>query len=217
MNLRDDPHICTDDSDVCAHCGQPLPGPCRAAVWRQAHQPHRPGRHGPAALAAGRRSTSSSPTRPRKRPARPMAAKSSTSSPWPSRRSRRRKSRPLPNPRRPRQRTRADDRRASNACPNTITLPDEKPVEVAKAEPSRSRNQARGSPARDGHVGNARQAPPGPRRDRPEHVRPRKAKPHAAPAMRWPISPRSTTAAATTPTRAAASSRSRTRPSTAWI
>lgn len=134
MNLRDDPHTCTNNSDVCAHCGQPLPeqrvlqyGERRAnrtglAVTILLHlllvalyfyQPEKTEKK--ARPPAGGEVVYVQPL------AKPVPAppqKSAVRTP----------SKPSKTARRP-----AAPR--VQRLPDTITIPDEKPVEVAKAEP----------------------------------------------------------------------------------
>lgn len=130
MNLRDDPHTCTAESNVCAHCGQVLPdrvvpqyGDKRTSrtglavtillhlllVGLYVFQPNRPkektsaAREGEVVYVA------------------PLAAPTPVKPNTPSKP---RKSAPAPQPQ-PR----------VERLPNTITLPDEKPAPVAKSEP----------------------------------------------------------------------------------
>lgn len=217
MNLRDDPHTCTADSTVCAHCGQPLPD----RIVPQ-YGDKRTSRTGLAVtillhlLLVGlyffqpnKTEKKSRPpdggevvyVQPLAKPAQPPPQKSAAAKPS--------KTTPRTRPTTPR----------VQRLPNTITLPDEKPVEVAKVEPKEEvkpenkREEAPPEMDMSEMLAKRRQAAAPPTRA----PRPKKAKPRAAPAMRWRTSRGSTTAAATTPTKAAASSRSRTRPSTAWI
>lgn len=133
MNLRDDPHTCTADSTVCAHCGQPLPdrivpqyGDKRTSrtglavtillhlllvgLWffqpNKTEKKARPPDGGEVVYV-----------QPLAKPAQPPPQKSAAAKPS--------KTTPRARPTTPR----------VQRLPNTITLPDEKPVEVAKAEP----------------------------------------------------------------------------------
>jgi outer membrane biosynthesis protein TonB len=134
LNLRDDPHTCTNTSDVCAHCGQPLPdrvvpyyGDRRTnrtglvvtvllhllLVALYFYQPERPEKKarppdgGEVVYVA-----------PLAKPAQPPPQKSATRTPT-------KPNTPRTAPARPR----------VERLPDTITIPDEKPVEVAKEEP----------------------------------------------------------------------------------
>jgi outer membrane biosynthesis protein TonB len=147
LNLRDDPHTCTNDSDVCAHCGQPLPdrivpqyGDKRTsriglAVTILLHlllvglyffQPNktekkaRPPDGGEVVYV-----------QPLAKPAQPPPQKSAAAKP----------SKPTP-------RTRPTVPRVQR-LPNTITLPDEKPVEVAKVEPQKETKREEAPPEMD--------------------------------------------------------------------
>ncbi|MFC5512943.1 hypothetical protein ACFPOU_17720 [Massilia jejuensis] len=134
MNLRDDPHTCTNNSDVCAHCGQPLPeqrvlkyGERRAnrtglAVTILLHlllvalyfyKPEKTEKK--ARPPAGGEVVY---VQPLAKPAPPPPQKSAVRTPSKPSKS----ARPPAAPR-------------VQRLPDTITIPDEKPVEVAKAEP----------------------------------------------------------------------------------
>ena len=134
MNLRDDPHTCTNNSDVCAHCGQVLPdrvvpqyGDRRAnrtglAVTVLLHlllvalyfyQPEKTEKK--ARPPAGGEVVY---VQPLAKPAQPPPQKSAARTPT-------KPSKTTPRPTTPR----------VERLPDTITIPDEKPVEVAKAEP----------------------------------------------------------------------------------
>jgi outer membrane biosynthesis protein TonB len=133
--LRDDPHTCTNESDVCAHCGQPLPdrvvpqyGDRRtnrigltvtvllhlllvALYFYQPDKPEkkaRPPDGGEVVYVA-----------PLAQPAAPPPQKSAVRTPTKP------TTTPRPRPTAPR----------VERLPDTITLPDEKPVEVARKEP----------------------------------------------------------------------------------
>ena len=147
MNLRDDPHTCMNDSDVCAHCGQPLPdrvvpqyGDKRTnrtglAITVLLHlllvglyffQPQktekkaRPPDGGEVVYV-----------QPLSKPAQPPPQKSATRTPS--------KTTPRTRPTTPR----------VVRLPDTITLPDEKPVEVAKAEPEKEVKREEAPPEMD--------------------------------------------------------------------
>ncbi len=134
MNLRDDPHTCTNNSDVCAHCGQVLPdrvvpqyGDRRAnrtglAVTLLLHlllvalyfyQPEKTEKK--ARPPAGGEVVYVQPlAKPAQLPPQKSAARTPT-----------KPTKTTPRPTTPR----------VERLPDTITIPDEKPVEVAKAEP----------------------------------------------------------------------------------
>lgn len=134
MNLRDDPHTCTTNSDVCAHCGQPLPGRTvlqygerrtsrtGLAVTILLHlllvalyfyQPERP-KEKPAPAREGQTVYVAPLAKPK--PAAPAPTPKTVPS-------------SKPRPSAPAERARVE------RLPDTITIPDEEPAPVAKAEP----------------------------------------------------------------------------------
>jgi hypothetical protein len=136
LNLRDDPHTCTIESNVCAHCGQPLPG--NSVLQYGERRASRTG----LALTIGLHLLLVGlylwqPERPEKKAAAPwgeevvyVAPLSTPSSP-PQKSATRKPSEPTKTtPRTPPARPRVE------RLPDTITIPDEKPVEAAKAEPT---------------------------------------------------------------------------------
>lgn len=151
MNLRDDSHTCTSESDVCAHCGQPLPastvlqygerrtnrtglaltiGLHLLLVGLYLYQPERTEKK--ASAPSGQEEVVY--VAPLSKPSPPPPQKSATRKPVePS------KNTPRAAPTRPR----------VERLPDTITLPDEKPVEVAKAEPVQEAKREEAPPAMD--------------------------------------------------------------------
>jgi hypothetical protein len=131
--LRDHSHYSTDNSDVCAHCGQPLRAPEPVYGARRANrtglaitillhlllvaiyffQPKHTEKRTAAAPGSEIMYVSPLPSRPRPQEQAPKK----TAKP----------SKPKPAP----------ERVQVKRLPNTITLPDEKPVEVSKAAPKK--------------------------------------------------------------------------------
>lgn len=134
MNLRDDPHTCTIESDVCAHCGQPLPGPTVLQYGeRRASRTGLAVTIGLHLLLVGLYFWQ--PERPEKKASPPsgeeivyVAPLSKPSPPPPQKSATRKPSEPT--------KTTPPTRPRVERLPDTITIPDEKPVEVAKAEPT---------------------------------------------------------------------------------
>jgi outer membrane biosynthesis protein TonB len=135
--LRDHAHIFVDNSDVCAHCGQPLPAavPTYAGDKRTRRtglivtvllhllliavylfQPSRTEKH--ARPPAGGAIVWIAPQQPKPKAKPQEQAPKKTAKP----------SKPRPAP----------ERIQVQRLPNTITLPNEKPAEVAKEEPKKS-------------------------------------------------------------------------------
>ncbi|MFC5459575.1 hypothetical protein [Massilia niabensis] len=134
MNLRDDPHTCTNESDVCAHCGQPLPGSTVLEYGKR-----RTSRTG-LAITIGLHLLLVGlyfwqPERPEKKAAGPtgeeivyVAPLSKPAPPPPQKSAVRKPTEPT--------KTTPPTRPRVERLPDTITIPDEKPVEVAKEEPT---------------------------------------------------------------------------------
>jgi outer membrane biosynthesis protein TonB len=209
--LRDHSHIQLDDSDVCAHCGQPLPGrnvatygkqrPNRTglivtialhlllvAIWlfQPKSEHHAPPKAGEAVVWLPPLKQNK-PTPQAAQPAQKQSAKTAPS-------------KPKPTPPRVTQVQR---------LPDTITLPNEKPVEEIKPQPKEETKLQPDETDMAAYIEKRRKA----RVACPAISRPRRARPRAARATRWPTSPPSTAVAARTRTRAAACSASPTRAS----
>ncbi|MGX4644119.1 hypothetical protein [Massilia sp. SYSU DXS3249] len=150
MNLRDDPHTCTNESDVCAHCGQPLP--VRTVLQYGERRTSRTG----LAVTIGLHLLLVAlyfwqPERTEKRAAPPAGAEvvyvaplSKPSPPPPQKSAVRKPTEPTKNAPRTRPTTPPVER-----LPDTITVPDEKPVEVAKAEPVQEAKREEVAPEMD--------------------------------------------------------------------
>ena len=139
MTLRDHSHSYDEHGDVCAHCGQPLPGRAAPTYGRQG--PNRPAvaatillhallvliwfiqpdkdakQAKPASGSEGEVVYIAPMKQPPKPPPRAQAPAPTT------------KTRPTPRPR--------EERIEIARLPDTITLPEEKPVEQAKPEPQK--------------------------------------------------------------------------------
>jgi outer membrane biosynthesis protein TonB len=136
LNLLDDPHTCTNDSTVCAHCGQVLPA-YAAPEYGARYGEKRTNRAG-LAFTIGLHLLLVAlyvfqPYKPKEKPAAAREGQvvyvAPLSTPKPTK--------PTPSsPRTPRKNAAAPPERARvERLPNTISVPDEPPAPVAKTEP----------------------------------------------------------------------------------